>query len=223
MLYMSVNILSINVFGIEIMSTLGSYWGLGQLDAFFMVFVQGYFLLFVALEIGKASRLLPHIKMSPPALLVTSFVLLMVIGAGLLWMPEMTRSGNGLSFKEALFTSVSAVSVTGLNIIDVASILSFKGKLVLMVLIQLGGLNFIAFASIFAMLANPALGTRYKKLAPGQLQLRLLGGVSGFNPRDLPLLLLLLNSPQPYCSSSRGAPSPSRRWETEFSTASSMP
>ena len=164
MLYMSVNILSINLFGIEIMSTLGRYWGLGQLDAFFMVFVQAYFLLFVALEVGKASRLLPHLKMSPPALLVTSFVLLMVIGTGLLWMPEMTRSGSSLSFKEALFTSVSAVSVTGLNIIDVATVLSFKGKLVLMVLIQFGGLNFIAFASIFAMLANPALGTRYKSL-----------------------------------------------------------
>jgi trk system potassium uptake protein TrkH len=51
-----------------------------------------------------------------------------------------------------------------LNIIDVASTLSFKGKFVVMVLIQFGGLNFIAFASIFAMLANPALGTRYKSL-----------------------------------------------------------
>jgi trk system potassium uptake protein len=129
-----------------------------------MVFVQAYFLLFVALEIGKASRLLPMLRLSPPALLVSSFILLMIVGTGLLWMPEMTKSGTGLSLKEAIFTSVSAVSVTGLNIIDVASTLSFKGKFVVMVLIQFGGLNFIAFASIFAMLANPALGTRYKSL-----------------------------------------------------------
>lgn len=164
MLYMVVNILSFNIFGIEILSTLGGYLGLEQLDAFFMVFVQAYFLLFVALEIGKASRLLPMLKVSPPAMLVTSFILLMVLGAGLLWMPEMTKSGEGLSLKEALFTSVSAVSVTGLNIIDISTVLSFKGKFVLLFLIQLGGLNFIAFASIFAMLANPALGTRYKSL-----------------------------------------------------------
>ncbi|MDG1253517.1 MAG: potassium transporter TrkG [Schleiferiaceae bacterium] len=164
MLYMVVNILSFNLFGIEILSTLGGYLGLEKLDAFFMVFIQAYFLLFVALEIGKASRLLPMLKVSPPALLVSSFILLMIVGAGLLWMPEMTKSGDGLSIKEALFTSVSAVSVTGLNIIDISEILSFKGKFILLFLIQLGGLNFIAFASIFAMLANPALGTRYKRL-----------------------------------------------------------
>ena len=162
--YMTVNILSFNLFGVEILSTLGGYLGLEQLDAFFMVFVQAYFLLFVALEIGKASRLLPMLRLSPPALLGSSFILLMIVGTGLLWMPEMTKSGTGLSLKEAIFTSVSAVSVTGLNIIDVASTLSFKGKFVVMVLIQFGGLNFIAFASIFAMLANPALGTRYKSL-----------------------------------------------------------
>ena len=164
MLYMSINILSINLFQVEIMATLGTYLGLMQLEAFFMVFIQAYFLLFVALEVGKASRLLPMLKLSPPALLVSSFILLMFIGAGLLWMPEMTKSGEGLSLKEALFTSVSAVSVTGLNIIDISTALSFKGKFVLMILIQLGGLNFIAFASIFAMLANPSLGTRYKSL-----------------------------------------------------------
>ena len=164
MLYMLSNIISINFFQREILTSIGRYWGLGELDEFFMVFIQGYFLLFVALEIGKASRLLPQLKISPPLLLVSSFILLMIVGAGLLWMPEMTEDGSGLTLKEALFTSVSAVSVTGLNIVDVATVLSFKGKFVVMVLIQLGGLNFIAFASIFALLANPGLGTKYKSL-----------------------------------------------------------
>ena len=164
MLYMLANIISINFFQREILTSIGRYWGLGELDEFFMVFIQGYFLLFVALEVGKASRLLPQLKISPPLLLVSSFILLMIVGAGLLWMPEMTEDGSGLTLKEALFTSVSAVSVTGLNIVDVATVLSFKGKFVVMVLIQLGGLNFIAFASIFALLANPGLGTKYKSL-----------------------------------------------------------
>lgn len=164
MLYMLSNIISINFFQREILTSIGRYWGLGELDEFFMVFIQGYFLLFVALEVGKASRLLPQLKISPPLLLVSSFILLMIVGAGLLWMPEMTEDGSGLTLKEALFTSVSAVSVTGLNIVDVATVLSFKGKFVVMVLIQLGGLNFIAFASIFALLANPGLGTKYKSL-----------------------------------------------------------
>ena len=108
--YMTVNILSFNLFGVEILSTLGGYLGIEQLDAFFMVFVQAYFLLFVALEIGKASRLLPMLRLSPPALLVSSFILLMIVGTGLLWMPEMTKSGTGLSLKEAIFTSMSPYS-----------------------------------------------------------------------------------------------------------------
>jgi len=65
---------------------------------------------------------------------------------------------------DAFFTSVSAVCVTGLSTIDIATVLTFKGQTVLMILIQLGGLNFITFASIFALLANPGVGTRYKSM-----------------------------------------------------------
>ena len=164
MSYMIINIFLINVFDIEIISSLGKSLGLMQLDEFLMIFIQGYFLIFVALEMGKASRLLPYLKLSPPALLVSSFILITSLGSLFLLMPEMTKSGISMSIYEAAFTSVSAVSVTGLNIINVADFLSFKGKVVIMILIQLGGLNFIAFASIFALLANSAIGTRYKSL-----------------------------------------------------------
>ena len=162
--YMTINILCINIFNIEIISSVGNYLGIEQLDQFMMLFIQGYFLVFVALEMGKASRLLPFLKLSPPALLVSSFLIITSLGSLFLLMPEMTKSGVGMSIYEASFTSVSAVSVTGLNIINIAEFLSFKGKIVVMILIQLGGLNFIAFASIFALLANSRIGTRYKSL-----------------------------------------------------------
>ncbi len=164
MSYMIINIAVINVFDIEIISSVGKFLGLTQLDQFVMIFIQGYFLIFVALEMGKASRLLPYLKLSPPALLVSSFIIITLLGSFFLLMPEMTKSGIGMTIYEAAFTSVSAVSVTGLNIINVADFLSFKGKVVIMVLIQLGGLNFIAFASIFALLANSSIGTKYKSL-----------------------------------------------------------
>ena len=164
MSYMIINIFLINVFDIEIISSIGKSLGLMQLDEFLMIFIQGYFLIFVALEMGKASSLIPYLKLSPPALLVSSFIIITSLGSLFLLMPEMTKSGISMSIYEAAFTSVSAVSVTGLNIINVADFLSFKGKVVIMILIQLGGLNFIAFASIFALLANSAIGTRYKSL-----------------------------------------------------------
>ncbi len=164
MCYMLVNILAVNLFHIELTQSLGEWLGMNSFADLFMLVVQGYFLVFVALELGKASRLLPHLKLSPPALLVLSFGLITVLGAGLLMMPEMSTMGNGLPAMDAFFTSVSAVCVTGLSTIDVSSVLSFKGQVVLMILIQLGGLNFITFASIFALLANPGVGTRYKSM-----------------------------------------------------------
>tara|TARA_B100000780_G_scaffold278681_1_gene253150 strand:+ start:5370 stop:7199 length:1830 start_codon:yes stop_codon:yes gene_type:complete len=164
MLYMVINIFLMTAFEIEIFSSLGKYFGFIKLEQVIMLFIQGYFLIFVALEMGKASRFLPYLKLSPPALLVSSFLLITSLGALFLLMPEMTKSGEGMSLYEASFTSVSAVSVTGLNIINVADFLSFKGKVAVMILIQLGGLNFIAFASILALLASSSIGTRYKSL-----------------------------------------------------------
>ena len=164
MLYMLVNIAAINIFNFELTAAIGNLLGVKRFDELFMLLVQGYFLVFVALELGKASRLLPQMKLSPPALLAISFSLITLLGAGLLAMPEMSRLHNGLSTLDALFTSVSAVCVTGLSTFDIATVLTFKGKVILMVLIQLGGLNFITFTSLFALLANPGIGTRYKSM-----------------------------------------------------------
>lgn len=164
MCYMLANILAVNIFHIELTQSLGDWLGIKSFADLFMLVVQGYFLIFVALELGKASRLLPHLKISPPTLLVMSFGLITALGAGLLMMPEMSTTPGGISAMDAFFTSVSAVCVTGLSTIDVATVLTFKGQTVLMILIQLGGLNFITFASIFALLANPGVGTRYKSM-----------------------------------------------------------
>jgi len=164
MLYMIVNILSINLFGFEIMSAIGGILGFQQLDQFFMVVVQVYFLFFIALEIGKASSLLAQLRISPPGMLVMSFIVLGGLGTGLLLLPEMTTSGEGLSVLDASFTTISAICVTGLSTFDVSSVLSFKGQFVLMVLIQLGGLNFISFASLLALFSRKGMGLRYHSL-----------------------------------------------------------
>ncbi|MBT6233172.1 MAG: ATPase, partial [Flavobacteriales bacterium] len=161
---MALYILAVNLFDEHIIDSFGQTLGLDSLEALFMIFVQGYFLLFVALEVGKAGRFLPKSGMNPAGMLVISFAGLMMIGAGLLAMPEMSITEGSIPLMDALFTSVSAVSVTGLNVMDITSILSFKGQFVLMVLIQLGGLNFITFASMLALLANPSMGRRIGSL-----------------------------------------------------------
>ncbi|MDP4854591.1 MAG: hypothetical protein NWR20_00790, partial [Schleiferiaceae bacterium] len=124
MVYMLINIVVINFFGFELNTEIGTLIGVVQLSDLFMFAVQAYFLVFVALELGKASRLLPQLKISPPALLVLSFGIITLLGAGLLSMPEMSTHPGGLGAMDAFFTSISAVCVTGLSTFDVSTVLT---------------------------------------------------------------------------------------------------
>lgn len=164
MLFLFINILSINIFGTEIMGFLGSLIGMETLDQFFILFIQGYFLLIVFLELGKASTFLPFASLSPPALLAISFIFLIFIGSGLLMLPEMTAPGKTLNYGEALFTSISASCVTGLQVVDTATNFTFKGQFLIMLLFQLGGLNIISFATFFAIFTKKGIGIRHQSL-----------------------------------------------------------
>lgn len=164
MAFLFLNILSINIFGTEIMSFVGGVLGIDALDQFFLLFIQGYFLLIVFLELGKASTVLPFANLSPPALLALSFIILILIGTGLLMLPEMTSSGHSMPFFDALFTSISASCVTGLIVVDTATYFSFKGQFLIMLLFQMGGLNIISFATFFALFTKKGIGIRHQSL-----------------------------------------------------------
>lgn len=84
-------------------------------------------------------RLLP-----PPAILVLIYLALIVLGALVLWTPLANRIGISLS--DAFFTSTSAVTVTGLAVVDTGSAFTPFGQAVILVLIQLGGLGLMTFA-----------------------------------------------------------------------------
>ena len=109
-------------------------------------------MIIVFLEFGKVGERLPDFNLTPPALLLISFILLIALGTGLLMLPEMKAGSGSLDFVTALFTSISASCVTGLSLIDISTVLSFKGQMIVMILMQLGGLNIISFAALFAIL-----------------------------------------------------------------------
>jgi potassium uptake TrkH family protein len=136
--------------------------GLPKLSEYFIVFVQLYFFVFVAVEVGKASEHLSMIRVGPSAMLALSFIVLILSGAGLLFLPEMTF--KGISFLDALFTSTSACCVTGLTVVDTANCFTIKGQIIIMLLIQLGGINIISFAAFFATFSKSSAGLRYQSL-----------------------------------------------------------
>jgi trk system potassium uptake protein TrkH len=91
------------------------------------------------------------INLSPPTILILIYAAYILLGAALLYMPFASTSPT--SFFEALFTAVSAVTVTGLVVVDTGSHYTFFGQLIISILIQLGGLGLMTFSVlILAML-----------------------------------------------------------------------
>lgn len=86
--------------------------------------------------------------LNPAQLFIASFLLLILLGSALLMLPKATY--NGISFLDALFTSTSAVCVTGLSVIDTGKNFTELGLIILMLLIQVGGLGILTFASYFS-------------------------------------------------------------------------
>ena len=94
--------------------------------------------------------------LSPPQGLAVSFGVLILLGTVLLSLPVSSTSGAGLAPVDALFTSTSAVCVTGLIVVDTSGALSLFGQLVVLALIQAGGLGYMTISTVVAV----ALGRR---------------------------------------------------------------
>lgn len=88
-------------------------------------------------------------RTSPSFILAVSFLIIIIIGTGLLMTPKATI--GGISFTDALFTSTSAVCVTGLTTVDVSTTFTPLGQAIILMLIQIGGLGVMTFTSFFAM------------------------------------------------------------------------
>jgi len=88
---------------------------------------------------------------SPPKLLVLGFALIILIGTQLLTLPIASAAGQSTRWIDALFTATSATCVTGLVVLDTGTYYSVFGQLVILVLIQVGGLGFMTMATLFAV------------------------------------------------------------------------
>jgi len=93
-----------------------------------------------------------RVMLNPAGTLLVSFFMVIITGAFLLMLPAATPGAGHLDFLSALFTATSAVCVTGLSVVNIATELTTVGKIILMVLVQIGGLGIMVF-SFFGMLA----------------------------------------------------------------------
>jgi trk system potassium uptake protein len=90
-------------------------------------------------------------NLTPPRILVVGFAAIVLLGAFLLMLPISNADGIPLPFLDALFTSTSATCVTGLIVVDTGTHFTVFGQVVIMLLIQIGGLGFMTMATLFAL------------------------------------------------------------------------
>jgi potassium uptake TrkH family protein len=113
----------------------------------------------------------------PPRIVAAGFALAILIGAVLLSLPAATEGAGRGSLATALFTSVSAVTVTGLVAVDTATYWSPFGQAVILGLVQLGGLGIVTSASLLFVVVSRRLGLRSRLAAQAETHTADLGAV----------------------------------------------
>ena len=116
-------------------------------------------------------------KIKPGRIIVLGFLIVILLGTILLMLPISINEGENVSFIDALFTSTSAVCVTGLIAIDTADTFTVFGRTVVALLIQIGGLGVTSVGVGFIMLLKKKIGIKERTLIKESMNLDSLKGV----------------------------------------------
>ncbi len=114
-------------------------------------------------------------RIAPEYLLLGTFAVLIGSGTLLLMLPDFTT--NGISPINALFTSTSAACVTGLIVVDTPHAFTFWGQLVILILIQIGGLGVMTLTTFFAVLSGRRITLRDRVIVANTLNVNRYGGI----------------------------------------------
>ncbi len=113
-----------------------------------MAFVYLAVLIFFIREFSTFELNLNRTFLNPAQLFIASFLFLILLGTALLMLPKATV--GSISLVDALFTATSSVCVTGLIVVDTGSFFTVFGQTIILLLMQLGGLGIMTFASYFS-------------------------------------------------------------------------
>ena len=124
-------------------------------------------------------------NLNPSLILVLGFAVLILIGAFIFTLPVATENGEGLSFLNAIFTATSATCVTGLVVVDTGDTFSLFGELVILTLIQVGGLGFMTFATLIFTLLGKKVSLKEKMLLKEAYNVNTTAGIARLVKRIL--------------------------------------
>ncbi len=116
-------------------------------------------------------------RLTGPQILVLGLAFTIFVGAFLLSLPIAAEPNKHISFLDALFTAASAVCVTGLVVVDIATTFSYFGEVVILLLIQIGGLGFMTFTTLIAVLLGRKIGISERLALTESLNLSTMEGI----------------------------------------------
>ena len=179
--------LGVAVFGFRLRA---DWFGAAEPSATRYLSVGVYLVLQVVIKVCRTGVSLAASGRNPTRTLIASFLVLIVSGASLLMLPASashdasrgsrprSAATENVSFVDALFTATSATCVTGLIVKDTGRDFSLMGQLVILSLIQLGGLGIVVFGAVFALLLGQALSLRESVAMQDLLSARTLSRIS---------------------------------------------
>ncbi len=149
-----------------VMLIMGSLLMLSQAKfvIFFLLIRQTYFILQFILFKAFDGKLFKWMSGNPPVTLMLSFALVILIGTVLLMFPVSSRLNRVTPPVDALFTATSATCVTGLVVLDTGTHFSLFGQIVILLLIQIGGLGIMTISTVFALLLGQRINLKLENV-----------------------------------------------------------
>lgn len=112
--------------------------------------------------------------------LIMGFLIAIILGTVLLKLPFSLQENKNITFLEALFTTVSAVCVTGLSVVDISETFSNKGHFIILFFIQLGGLGVMTFSTMIFVIIGRKMSFNTRELLKEEINSENNGGVGDF-------------------------------------------
>ncbi|MBE5930380.1 MAG: potassium transporter KtrB [Lachnospiraceae bacterium] len=120
------------------------------------------------------------VNLTTTQMILLSFLTAILVGSLLLWLPFASATGESVSYMDALFTATTSVCVTGLVTVPTASAWSVFGQIVILILIQIGGLGIITIVSGIMISLNKRMGLENRLLLQDAFNLNSLSGIVRF-------------------------------------------
>jgi trk system potassium uptake protein len=193
MLLLVIDGISHFLFNIPLVQNFFYQLGFHNFTDIYILFIQLYLLVIVSIDLSSLTAKLDRLNLAPSTLFILSFIILISIGSVLLMLPEMNTTGISMPLLDAIFTSISASCVTGLIVVDTATFFTIKGHFIILVLMQLGGLSIISFATFIISISGTGVGIKQQLMMKDFLSTDSLFSTKGLL-RQIILLTLTIES-----------------------------